>query len=297
MDELLLARGRTESSSAIPMRYFKLTLAYDGTDFAGWQRQPTVRTVQGEVESAWRQVTAGEQATVMASGRTDAGVHALGQVASVASRTKLVPGRILRALNHYLPHDVRILEVEQAPDRFHALRDTVRKRYRYVVQDSLDHDVFGRRYTWHVRRRLDVERMHLQGQALVGTHDFAAFESSGSHRLTSVRTIFDVLVARRRAESGFEQTWIEVEADGFLYNMVRNITGTLVRVGQGRESDSWVADVLASRDRTRAGEAAPARGLFLVRVDVEWPEPSGEPVADAAAEEFVDEASLDAGVE
>lgn len=251
------------------MRSFKLTISYDGTDFAGWQRQPTQRTVQGELELAWRSATQ-QSAAVIASGRTDAGVHALGQVASVTSDTKLTANRLWRALNSYLPDDVRVLEVLDAPLGFHALRDTIRKRYRYVVEDGAYPHVLRRRYAWHVRRALDVERMGQGGRALVGTHDFASFESTGSQRLTSVRTIFDVLVERRRSEWG-EYVAVEVEADGFLYNMVRNITGTLVQVGQGRESPEWVADVLAARDRTKAGMAAPAQGLYLVSVEVDWP--------------------------
>lgn len=252
------------------MRHFKLTLAYDGGEFAGWQRQPTQRTVQGVVEDAWRAVT-GVRSTVIASGRTDAGVHALGQVASVAGETRLPPERLWRALNAHLPDDVRILEVLEAPFGFHALRDTVRKRYRYVLQDGLDHDVIGRRYAWHVRRRLDARAMHEAGRVLIGRHDFSSFESTGSQRLSSVRTVFDLTVERRKIDLG-ERVVLEVEADGFLYNMVRNITGTLLAVGQGKESADWVARALEARDRTRSGMAAPPHGLFLLRVDVELPQ-------------------------
>src|SRR5262245_24413938 len=145
------------------MRHFKLTLAYDGTDFAGWQRQTSARTVQGEVEKAWQRVT-GQHATVLASGRTDAGVHALGQVASVASPTQLTANRLWRAVNSYLPHDVRVREVLDAPPNFHALRDTVSKRYRYVLEDGTDHDVIGRRFAWHIRRPVQAELMHAAGQ-------------------------------------------------------------------------------------------------------------------------------------
>jgi len=250
-------------------RHFKLTLAYDGTEFVGWQRQTAQRTVQGEMELAWFKTT-GEEVAVVASGRTDAGVHALAQVASVDSETEIVPKRLWRALNSYLPDDVRVLEVIEAPCYFHAIRDSVRKRYRYVIQEGLDHDVFGRRYAWTIRRKLNTDAMREAGQRLVGKHDFTSFESMGSQRLTPIRTIYEVQVERRQTETAHLIN-IEVEADGFLYSMVRNIAGTLVAVGQGRESVDWVTDVLEALDRRRAGMAAPAHGLYLVRVDLEWP--------------------------
>lgn len=247
-------------------RSFKLTVAYDGTDFAGWQRQPDRRTVQGDLEAAWRAVT-NRPASIMASGRTDAGVHALGQVASVDSDTLLSAERLCAALNAHLQNDLVVLEVIEVRPGFHALRDTVRKRYRYVIQDGRTPDIFARRYAWHVRYALDERRMDEAAQALAGTHDFDSFESTGSQRLTTRRTIFDIEVARPDPAAPHRVT-IEVEADGFLYNMVRNITGTLVAVGRGRHDVAWVAEVLAARDRKRAGMAAPPQGLFLVRVDV-----------------------------
>lgn len=253
------------------LRHFKLTLAYDGTDFVGWQRQNGQRSVQGEMEIAWEKTT-GERVAVVGSGRTDAGVHALAQVASVGSETQLVPNRIWRALNSYLPHDIRVLEVIEAPSYFHAIRDAVRKRYRYVMQVGIDHDVFMRRYAWTIRRKLNFEAMQAAGQLLVGTHDFTSFESVGSERLSAVRTILD-LQLRQRSTDNAQLIELEVEADGFLYSMVRNITGTLVMVGQGKETVDWVSKVLAARDRRMAGMAAPAHGLYLVRVDIEWPTP------------------------
>jgi tRNA pseudouridine38-40 synthase len=162
-----------------------------------------------------------------------------------------------------------VFEVALAPDDFHALRDAVRKRYRYVIQDGRLPDLFDRKYVWHVYQRLDVEAMRSAAAALAGTHDFASFETAGSPRLTSVRTILELAVERRQAELT-DRVVIEVEADGFLYNMVRNIVGTLVQVGKGREAVSWPAEVLALRDRTKAGMTAPAQGLFLV--GVEYPE-------------------------
>jgi tRNA pseudouridine38-40 synthase len=244
---------------------FKLTLAYDGTDFAGWQRQPGRRTVQGELETALERITQ-QRSKCIASGRTDAGVHALGQVISFTSETQLPPAVLTKALNAELPEDMLVFEVEEAPAGFHALRDALRKRYRYVIEDGRNRDLFDRKYVWHVYQRLDVEAMTQAAVPLVGTHDFASYETSGSPRLTTVRTVLDLFVECRAGELT-ERIVIEVEADGFLYNMVRNIVGTLVAVGKGKEPPTWPAAVLELRDRTKAGMTAPPQGLFLIGVE------------------------------
>jgi tRNA pseudouridine38-40 synthase len=247
------------------MRTFKLTMAYDGTDFAGWQRQPARRTVQGELEAALERIT-GQRPKCIASGRTDAGVHALGQVVSFTSPTYLDPAVLTKALNAELPEDLLVFEVAEAPAGFHALRDAVQKRYRYAIEDGRLRDLFDRRYVWHVWERLDVEAMREAARPLVGRHDFASFETAGSPRLTTERTVLDLVVERR--EMGLtDRVVIEVEADGFLYNMVRNIVGTLVAVGKGRGEVTWPAEVLAQRDRTKAGMTAPPQGLFLIGVE------------------------------
>jgi tRNA pseudouridine38-40 synthase len=247
------------------MRTFRLTLAYDGADFAGWQRQPQRRTVQGELEAALERIT--QQPTkCTASGRTDAGVHALGQVVSFASPTELSEAVLTKALNAELPDDMLVFEVAHACDGFHALRDAIRKRYRYVIEDGRLRDLFDRKYIWHVYQRLDVEAMRQAAAPLVGTHDFTSYETTGSPRLTTVRTILDLTVERRSGELT-NKIAVEVEADGFLYNMVRNIVGTLVEVGKGKQPAGWPAEVLALRDRTKAGMTAPAQGLFLVGVE------------------------------
>lgn len=246
------------------MPTFKLLMAYDGTDFAGWQWQPNVRTIQNELETALAQIT-GTRPKCFASGRTDAGVHALGQVVSFDSPTYLTGPALTKALNAELPEDLYVFEVEEALPGFHAQRDAIRKRYRYVIEDGRQRDLFDRHYVWHVYQRLNVAAMQEAAQSLLGTHDFASFESSGSQRLTTTRTIFDLLVERRPAELT-ERVIVEVEADGFLYNMVRNIAGTLVAVGKGKEPVSFTASALAARDRTKAGMTAPAQGLYLVGV-------------------------------
>ncbi len=249
------------------MRFLKITLAYDGTDFAGWQVQPNERTVQQTLEEAWQKVT-GESIRAVASGRTDSGVHAIAQVVSLKTDSHLAADVLCRALNANTPEDMTVLDVCEAPDGFHAIRDAIRKRYRYVIQDGPVRDVFVRRYAWYVPQRLDAEAMHSAAQLLRGTHDFASFEASGAERATSVRTISDIWVRREAAETG-ERIIMEVEADGFLYNMVRNIVGTLVEVGRGSQPQEWVAEVLAAQDRKQAGPTAPPQGLFLVSVDYE----------------------------
>lgn len=247
------------------MRKIKLTVAYDGTDFCGWQSQPGQRTVQGTLEVAAERVV-GAAVEIIGSSRTDSGVHALGQVAHFETASALDAATLARAINAYLPEDVQVLAGEEAAADFHAIGSTIRKRYRYVLHDGALAPLFRRRYVWHVRRRLDEAAMHRAGQALRGTHDFASFENQGTPRTTSVRTILDIEV-RRQAPPDDQFVHVEVEADGFLYNMVRNITGTLVEVGRGRRPESAMAETLAAKDRAAAGMTAPPQGLFLLWVD------------------------------
>ena len=250
------------------MRTLMLTLAYDGTANAGWQVQQGRVTVQEVLETAIEKVT-GRRVRTIASGRTDAGVHALGQVVGFATESNLPTEVLQRALNAELPRDVAVLHVAEVSDGFHAIRDAVRKRYRYVIRDGPVRDVFRLRYCWHYPRgRLDAEAMARAAGTLLGTHDFSSFETSGAERKDSIRTIDELRVERGRGEEQ-HSIMIEVEADGFLYNMVRAIVGTLVEVGRGARPESWVADVLAAADRRTAGPTAPPQGLFLVRVDYE----------------------------
>jgi tRNA pseudouridine38-40 synthase len=241
-----------------------MTLSYDGTAYGGWQMQVNRHTIQAEVERALQIVT-GQSVRVVASGRTDAGVHAIGQVVSFACDIHLPDDVLRRALDANLPKDIVALDVREAPQGFHAIRDTVRKRYRYHIQDGPLRDVFARHHAWYIPHRLDVWAMSQAGRLLIGRHDFSSFEAAGSRRANSVRTIFDLSV-RRQADEHLDQVVIEVEADGFLYNMVRNIVGTLVQVGRGKQPVNWVAEVLQAKDRKTAGMTAPPEGLTLMRV-------------------------------
>jgi tRNA pseudouridine38-40 synthase len=246
------------------MRTLCLKLAYDGTDFAGWQVQPGARTVQATLEAAWQEVT-GEAARLSGSGRTDAGVHALGQVASLSSATHLPPLVLQRALNARLPADLVVRQAAEAPPGFHARRDALRKRYRYLLDDGPQRDVFSRRYAWHLVVPLDADAMRRAAQSLVGRHDFASFQSSGSPRLSTVREVFSLTVERGAGE-GTRRVAVEIEADGFLYHMARAIVGALVAVGQGTRPEAWLNEARLRQDRRAAPYTAPPQGLYLVEV-------------------------------
>jgi tRNA pseudouridine38-40 synthase len=242
------------------MRNIKLILAYDGTDFHGWQRQPGLRTVQQALEEAILELTQHAPATT-ASGRTDAGVHALGQVVHFYTPSRHSTDVFTRGLNALLPRDLRVLEAHEMPQAFHATLDARSKRYRYVIDNAPIASPFLLRYSWHVHRPLDVEAMNRAGAALMGRHDFRSFETDWPNRTSSVRTIFDLTVTRT-----LEQVWLEVEADGFLYNMVRAIAGTLLLVGTGKRPESWARAVLEAENRATAGPTAPPQGLYLLSV-------------------------------
>ncbi len=241
-------------------RNLKLVLSYDGTDFHGWQTQPAQRTVQQTLEDAWAALT-GERLRVNASGRTDTGVHAVGQVVNLRSRTALPPEVLVRALNAHLPADVVVREAADVAADFDANRDALRKLYRYVLHDGPVPDLFLRRYCQHTRYRLDAAAMARAAAPLRGRHDFHSFETDWPNRATSVRTVTHLAVNRMG-----DWVWLDVEADGFLYNMVRAIAGTLIQIGRGYWPESRVAAILEAADRTRAGPTAPAQGLFLMRV-------------------------------
>jgi tRNA pseudouridine38-40 synthase len=241
-----------------------MTLSYDGTAYAGWQVQPGLPTVQGKLEEALQRIV-GAQVRVVASGRTDAGVHARAQVAGFRCETRLTPDTLRRAINANIPDDIYVSEMHAASDDFHAIRDAVAKRYRYVIQDGPQRDLFARFTVWHVKYPLEVPRMQAGASYLLGQHDFKSFETTGAPRRTSVRTIQEITV-QRLDHHHLQPLAVEIAADGFLYNMVRNIVGSLVLVGRGEQPPEWIARVLAARDRTQAGPTAPAIGLMLLQV-------------------------------
>jgi tRNA pseudouridine38-40 synthase len=243
------------------MRNLKLTLSYDGTDFAGWQTQPGRRTVQETLESAIIRVTQEARVRANASGRTDAGVHAVAQVVNFYTATALAPETLMRAVNAQLPPDVIVKAAAEASQSFDANKDARRKLYRYVIHDGPVPDVFLRRHACHVKRRLDAAAMRRASRVLLGRHDFHSFETDWPNRLTSIRTVTHLGVSRAG-----DYVWIDVEADGFLYNMVRSIAGTLINVGRGFWPESRVQEILTAEDRREAGPTAPAQGLFLMRV-------------------------------
>lgn len=245
-------------------RTLKLTISYQGTAYCGWQVQTNGPSIQAWLEKAILQVTE-QEVRVIGSGRTDSGVHAIAQVASCSLETTIPNERLVMALNAHLPDDIRVHQIDDVPDDFHAIYWAKKKRYRYVWQDQRIGNVFRRDYTWQVFKPIDAELMHRAAQSLVGEHDFASFQAAGSERATTVRTVFELTV--RRSDYFPDEVEMEIEANGFLYNMVRNIAGTLVEVGQGTRPESWPIDVLAALDRKIAGMTAPPQGLYLVSVD------------------------------
>jgi len=246
------------------MRFLKLTIAYQGTNYAGWQRQKKKVTVQSVLETALRRITE-ETISTAASGRTDAGVHALGQVVSCATATRLPNDVLRRALNAVLPHDIAVLALEDAPAGFHAINDALSKRYRYRVQTGPLRDVFLRDDAWHVWHVLDFAAMQQAARVLYGKHDFRSFQTAGSARKSTVRHVTDLTLECEPHLEG-QLITLEIEADGFLYRMVRNIVGSLVDVGRAKQSAEWIAEVLRACDRRLAGVTAPPQGLYLVKV-------------------------------
>ena len=254
-------------------RNFLLTIEYDGSGFSGWQRQPDVRTAQGELEAVLSHVM-GKPIQVNGTSRTDAGVHALGQQASFHGEFGIPTDRIQTAVNNLLAGkgggygklgrvgDMRIVKVEEKPAEFHARFDSLGKRYRYIIGNGPDVDIFRRNYAYQITDPLDEAAMQEAALHIMGTHDFACFQASGGNeRETTVRTIYSLTVKRQGND-----VVLEVTGDGFLYNMVRIITGTLVEVGLGKRKPEELAAVIESCDRRNAGHTAPAEGLYLVEV-------------------------------
>lgn len=243
------------------MNNFRIILQYEGTKYQGWQRQDsTENTIQGKLERLLFKMC-GETVEIQGSGRTDAGVHALGQVANFHCTKDFTCAEILNYMNTYLPEDIGVISVEQVPERFHSRLNAKGKIYQYrIITGNVPH-VFDRRYVFFHPERLDVEAMQKAAQCLIGTHDFKAFTSTKRGKKSTVRTIDTI---------AFEQLGEEIrltyKGNGFLYHMVRIITGTLIEVGEGKKEWQDVKEVLESKERERAGFLVPAKGLTLVGV-------------------------------
>jgi len=268
------------------MRNIRLTLAYDGTNYVGWQVQPNGSSVQATIETAIRQLT-GKSVRLTAAGRTDAGVHALGQVANFSTDSTIPVENIRSGLQNFLPADIVVRDVVLADPEFHATYGAVQKRYRYVIYNSSVRSPFFSRYTWSYSAALDTAAMQQAADELIGRHDFRSFESHFPNKATSVRTVTGAIVGRlpgwsvwsrvsafpqeddRSGSSAPQDEFVcfEITADGFLYNMVRAIVGTLLKVGRGQWTADDVRRIIAGQDRSLAGETAPARGLYLVQVE------------------------------
>lgn len=272
------------------MPRFKLTIAYDGTDFHGWQRQeppgaPPLRTVQGVVEQAVRE-TVGAAVEVVGASRTDAGVHALGQVAAFTAKTRIPLERLARAISSRLPEDVQVLRAEIVPDDFDPISHAKRKTYRFSIahggpvgetpdigrQPAAENlpaplasppPLFDRRYLYYTYHRLAPDRMNEAARLLIGEHDFASFAQIDHGRASTVRTIFDCSVAATAPD----RCHVDVTGSGFLYNMVRILAGTLMEVGRGRIEPGHVATILAARERRAAGPTLPPQGLCLRSIE------------------------------
>jgi tRNA pseudouridine38-40 synthase len=245
------------------IRTFKLTIEYDGTGFAGWQRQPRTQglTIQGELEKILSKIL-NQPIALAGSGRTDAGVHARGQVASFSAETAMEPGILKKGVNSLMKHPIVLTGCVQVPHGFHAQYSAVSKEYHYVVLNRETPCAIGWDYVWHIHRPLDIQVMNLCCQRICGTHDFKSFENAGSPRRSTVRTVF---MARVDPLDG-GRLMFRIRADGFLKNMVRNVMGTLVDAGHGKISPRMFETILSGQNRSLAGATAPARGLFLHQV-------------------------------
>jgi len=239
----------------------KLFIEYDGTNYSGWQRQKDCSTIQGMIESAITKMT-GQKITLIGSGRTDAGVHAWQQVANFKCHTRLTPTQFLKGLNSLLPEDIAIHSCFEVPCDFHSRYDVKSKIYRFYIGQRPHKMALFHQYCWYIPYKLSIADMEYASTLFEGTHDFKSFEGAGSPRSTSVRTII------RSTLSLNDNRYIiyEIEADGFLRFMVRNIVGTLVEIGKKRLSYDAIPHILQSRDRHQAGPTAPPQGLFLIEV-------------------------------
>lgn len=243
------------------MRNFKLILQYEGTRYQGWQKQEsTDNTIQGRLEELLLKMN-GTRTEIQGSGRTDAGVHALGQVANFHADTRMSCSEIQSYMNHYLPNDIGVISVEEVPERFHSRLNAVGKTYLYRILNTEIPHVFDRRYVYEYPQKLDVEAMKRAAEQLAGTHDFKAFTSTKKGKKSTIRTIEEIGIDRVGDE--IRMTY---RGDGFLYHMVRILTGTLLEVGAGQRKPEDMKEILDSGLRERAGALVPAKGLTLIAV-------------------------------
>jgi len=245
----------------IYLRNIKITIEYDGTRYSGWQKQKNAEGIQDMVTNAIRQVT-GETVKLNASGRTDAGVHALGQTATFNLEANIPVKSIPKAINTYLPKDIVILKAEVVDNEFHARYSAKGKKYMYIINNSEYRSALNYSKEYYFPKQLDYKKMKKAAEYFIGTYDFKGFMSSGSSVKDTVRTISKIQLKRREDD----RIVMNIVGNGFLYNMVRIIAGTLVDVGLGKIEPSEIRDIIKSKDRTRAGKTLPAQGLYLVEV-------------------------------
>ena len=242
------------------MRNIKLTIEYDGKCYNGWQKQPNKLNIQGEIERAIYNITK-EEVDLIGSGRTDAGVHALGQVANFKTNSQISIEKLPLAINSQLKNSIVIKEAEEVNERFHSRYNAKRKTYRYIINNSKCGTAIYRNLEYSYPFKLDAEKMKQASKYFEGEHDFKAFKSSGTSSKNSVRTIYKAIVKQEG-----EKIIIELTGNGFLYNMVRIISGTLLDVGLGKIQPEEIPEMIESKDRQRAGRTLPAHGLYLVQV-------------------------------
>ena len=245
------------------MRNIKLTIEYDGKDFNGWQKQPNKLNIQGEIERAIKEIT-GEEVDLTASGRTDAGVHAFAQIANFKTNSTIEAEKFAIAINTKVKKSIRIQKSEEVEERFHSRYNCKQKTYRYVINNSEQGSAIYRNLEYYVPQKLDVEAMKKAIKYFEGEHDFKVFKASGTSSKSSVRTIYKTEIKKEG-----ERILIELTGNGFLYNMVRIISGTLVDVGLGKIKPEDIPEIIKSKDRTKAGKTLPPYGLYLVKVEYE----------------------------
>lgn len=241
-------------------RNIRLTIEYDGTAYSGWQKQPQAPTIQGTLEDRLKLIC-GHPVDLLVAGRTDAGVHALGQTANFHTNSPMSVTRLHQVLNQLLPHDIRIVGAEQVPHTFHATYHALAKLYRYVIRNTQDYTVFDRHTYHHVRLPLKVGDMRKAAPQLTGTHDFTAFRGTLGKRANPKRTLMKIEIRKKGPDILLEYT-----GESFLHQMVRILSGTLVYVGTGKIKPEDIPAILKSKDRRKAGPTLPPNGLFLVKV-------------------------------